>query len=105
MNASRKEVHVKYIALALLLTGCATPIQFTDGGRNVQPINTSVATSCKHLGLVESFKPVLAGGLSAAHIDIRNKVAARSGNAMVVNSQYVEGPGHGNIIADAYRCP
>jgi S1-C subfamily serine protease len=44
--------------------------------------------------------------MSAAQVDIRNKVAGLGGNAMVITSQYIT-PGqypHGNISAEAYKC-
>lgn len=97
---------MKYTAVfLLLLSGCATQ-QLTPSGASVQPITPGVATTknCKHLGMAQSHKPVLAGGLKAAQIDIRNKVAAAGGNAFVVSSQVVSSQGHAEIIADAYSC-
>lgn len=88
------------------LASCATPTKFTPEGRTVRTISAVVAQNCEHLGMSTSWKPVLAGGLPAAQIDIRNKVAALGGNAMLVVSQQVDPPPyqHAEIMAEAYRC-
>lgn len=93
------------VLLVLLLSACAAPLKMSAGGSAVKVVNSSVASSCKHLGPTQGWQPVAVGGLSAAHVDVRNKVAARGGNAMVISAQYMEGPGHGTVLADAYRCP
>lgn len=93
------------LTVALVLGGCAT-IKFTPEGQAVRTISPVVAQNCDHLGLVSSWKPVLDGGLTAAQVDIRNKVGALGANAMVVVSQQVDPPPyqHAQIMAEAYRC-
>jgi len=56
--------------------------------------------------MTTSWKPALDGGLPAAQIDIRNKVAALGGNSMLVVSQQVDPPPyqHAELMAEAYRC-
>jgi len=90
---------------SLTVASCATT-EFTPGGRTVRTISPVIAQNCEHLGMSSSWKPVIEGGLSAAQIDIRNKVAARGGNAMLVVSQQVDPPPyqHAQIMAEAYRC-
>lgn len=93
------------LSVALLVAGCAT-IKFTPEGQAVRTISPVVAQNCDHLGLASSWKPVLDGGLTAAQVDIRNKVGALGGNAMVIVSQQVDPPPyqHAQIMAEAYRC-
>lgn len=89
----------------LTLAGCQT-MTLTSEGVAIRTITPVVAQGCKHVGITGSFQPVIVGGMSAAQVDIRNKVASLGGNAMVITSQYVT-PGqypHGNISAEAYRC-
>jgi S1-C subfamily serine protease len=44
--------------------------------------------------------------MSAAQVDIRNKIASLGANAMVITAQYTDPPPypHGNISAEAYKC-
>lgn len=93
------------LTIPLILAGCAT-IKFTPEGQAVRTVSPVVAQNCDHLGLVSSWKPVLDGGLTAAQVDIRNKVGALGANAMVVVSQQVDPPPyqHAQIMAEAYRC-
>lgn len=99
----------KELLLALLaslaLASCAIT-KFTDQGRAVRTISPVVAQNCEHLGMSSSWKPSLEGGLTAAQIDIRNKVAAAGGNAMLVVSQQVDPPPyqHAQLMAEVYRC-
>ncbi len=89
----------------LLLTGCQT-MKLSPEAVAIRTISPAVAQSCKHIGIASSFQPVIVGGMSAAQIDIRNKVASLGANAMVITAQYLD-PGqypHGNISAEAYRC-
>jgi hypothetical protein len=88
-----------------LVAGCNTT-EFTQEGRDVRTITPNVAQDCEHLGLVSSFKPVVQGGLTAAQLDIRNKVGSLGANAMVVVLQQVDPAPyqHGRITAEAYRC-
>lgn len=92
--------------LCVALTACATPIEFTEGAKRVRVITPAVAhtAGCQHLGLIRAWRPVLSGGMLAAQIAVRNGVAERGGNALVVQSQYRTGEGHGEILGDAYRC-
>lgn len=87
------------------LSGCMTT-KFTKEGRTIRTISPVVAQNCKHIGIANSWKPSLEGGLSAAQIDIRNKVAALGGNAMIIASQQVDPPPyqHAEILAEAYNC-
>lgn len=90
---------------ALALVGCQS-MKLSPEGVAIRTITPVVAQSCKHVGIANSFQPVIVGGMSAAQVDIRNKVASLGGNAMVITAQYVD-PGqypHGNISAEAYQC-
>ncbi|OGS92896.1 MAG: hypothetical protein A2061_10320 [Gallionellales bacterium GWA2_59_43] len=93
------------LSTMLLVAGCAT-IEFTLEGQAVRTISPVVAQNCDHLGLASSWKAAGYGGLTAAQVDIRNKVGAMGGNAMVVASQQVDPPPyqHAQIMAEAYRC-
>lgn len=92
------------VVSSIVLTGCAAQ-QLSPEAKQVRVISPAVATQCKHLGLTQSFQPIIAGGMSAAQIDLRNKVAAAGGNAYVVSHQSVDYQGHADITADAYTCP
>jgi hypothetical protein len=94
---------VRYIVLSLLLAGCATQ-QFTEAGRQVRIINTSLAVSCQHLGMVTGWGPVLVGGMPYAQIQIRNRTAEKGANALAIVSQSVSPEGHGEVVGDAYLC-
>lgn len=90
---------------ALALVGCQT-MKLSPEGVAIRTITPVVAQSCKHVGIANSFQPVIVGGMTAAQVDIRNKVASLGGNAMVITAQYVD-PGqypHGHISAEAYKC-
>lgn len=93
------------LTILLLLAGCA-PIKFTPEGQAVRTISPVVAQGCDHIGLVSSWKPVIEGGLTAAQVDIRNKVGALGANAMIIVSQQVDPPPyqHARIMAEAYLC-
>jgi hypothetical protein len=88
-----------------VITGCAT-VELTSKGGAVRSLSPGVAQNCNHLGLVNSWKPVVDGGLVAAQIDIRNKVGNLGGNAMIVISQVVDPPPyqHAQVMAEAYFC-
>jgi hypothetical protein len=94
---------MKYSWLLLFLVGCATLTPEAKMVRTITP-GVAVAQGCTHLGMAQAFNPAIEGGMSAAQITIRNRVAARKGNAMVVTSQDSSG-GHGEITADVYACP
>ncbi len=89
--------------IALSLSGCATQ-KFTDEGRQVRIVSTGVASTCQHLGMVTGWGPALVGGMPYAQVQVRNKVAAKGGNALAISSQSVDGQGHGEVVGDAYRC-
>lgn len=93
------------LTTTLFVAGCAT-ITFTPQGQAVRSVSPDLARSCNHLGLVSSWKPVMEGGLTAAQVDIRNKVGALGANAILVVSQQVDPPPyqHASIMAEAYRC-
>lgn len=95
---------MKYIFAVVFLAGCASPIQLSAEGARVRPVSDGIAARCTHLGMVRSFQPVIVGGLSAAQVDIRNKVAAQGGNALVISAQTSDARGHGEVIGDAYSC-
>lgn len=91
--------------IGLSLTGCQT-LKLTPEGVAIRTITPVVAQGCRHVGIASSFQPVIAGGMAAAQVDIRNKIVNLGGNAMLITSQYVT-PGeypHGNISAEAYKC-
>ncbi len=98
---------MKYILflLSLSLAACTT-MKMSDGGRQVRVINSSVAAvqHCAHLGMVSGWGPYLSGGMPYAQVQVRNRVAEKGGNALVIASQSVTGPGHGEVVGDAYRC-
>ncbi len=91
--------------LIIALLGCET-MKLSPEGVAIRTITPVVASSCKYVGLANSFQPVLMGGMAAAQVDIRNKIASLRANAMVITAQYVD-PGewpHGNITAEGYIC-
>jgi hypothetical protein len=90
--------------LLLLLTGCATTQGLSPEAGQVRTVPTSFAASCQHLGMVQAFQPALVGGLSAAHVAARKKVALRGGNALTITAQTVDRSGHGEVLGDAYAC-
>lgn len=98
---------MKYsIFLPFLLVGCASPTPNHPNYSQVRVVPSGLAaTSCTFLGAVYSHKPVLQGGYPAAQRSVRNQVAAKGGNALVLTSQSESGTGHGEVMGDAYRCP
>lgn len=93
------------LPLLLLLSACATT-RMEPGASQVRIVSPGVvaAQKCSHLGMVRSFQPVLVGGMSAAQVDVRNKIARAGGNAYVVAAQSISPEGHGEVVADAYAC-
>src|SRR4051812_741424 len=88
----------------LFLAGAALP-ELTPGGRAVQTMTPDVVGACEPLGPASSWKPGSEGGQQAADVDIRNRIAARGGNAIVVRIVNVEHPKEdAEIIAESYRC-
>ena len=95
--------------LAVFVTGCAAH-QLTPEAQQVRVITPGVATTlnCKYLGMKIARGVAIEGGMSAAQVKIRNRVADAGGNAMVVTDQHLDYAGqyaHGNITVDAYKCP
>ena len=60
--------------------------------------------ACEPVGKFTSLKSAHEGGMPAAHIDVRNKVAKASGNAFVIGSQSGAPQGAGEITGDGYAC-
>lgn len=94
--------YTRLVVAVSLVSGCAT--QLSDQAKLVRPVALAPA-NCKHLGMVSTFQPVIAGGLRAAEVDIRNKVALAGGNVLVMSNRSVDTQGHADIIGDAYSCP
>ncbi len=98
-----------YYAVPLLLLGCAG-VQLSPEAKRVRVITPGVAAaqSCKHLGMASAFGAAMEGGMLAAQVKVRNKVAEAGGNAMVMTDSSTERMGqstHGNVTVDAYACP
>jgi hypothetical protein len=95
-----------FIVIATLQVGCASDIpRLTTAGAGVRTISPAIAQTCKHLGLVSSFTPGVFGGIEGAHLDARNKVASKGGNAILIVSSHISGGyDHGNVTAEAYSC-
>lgn len=93
------------ISTFFILSSCAT-VQLTSSGQQVRTISPVVAQDCAYNGMASSFMPVISGGLAAAQVDIRNKIASLGGNAMIIISQTIDPPPyqHGRITAEAYYC-
>lgn len=95
--------------IATALAGCAS-VQLSPEARQVRTITPAVATmeKCKFLSITSARGVALEGGMQAAQIKIRNQVASMGGNAMVITARDLEQSGqftHGNVEAEAYRCP
>jgi hypothetical protein len=93
------------ISVVAILNGCMT-LELTPEGSRVRTISSVVAQNCELKSTGSIFKPILAGGLSAAQIEARNDVASFGGNAMVIISQYMDPPPyqHGHISLEGYYC-
>lgn len=87
------------------IAGCET-MKLSQEGVAIRTITPVVAQNCEHVGIASTFQPVMVGGMSAAQVDIRNKIAKLGANAMVITAQYTDPPPypHGHITAEAYRC-
>ena len=59
---------------------------------------------CTLVGKVEPYKRIVLGGMPAAQLRVREKVAKAGGNAHVVTSQYLRPARAIRHQADAYRC-
>lgn len=88
----------------LLLLGCET-VKLSPDARSVRVLQSAGALGCTHIGMVQSYQAAIVGGLSAAHVDLRNKVADAGGNAVAITTQQVDRHGNGTLLGDAYRCP
>src|SRR3954463_5482536 len=100
--------HKKLLAslswVTVFLAGAAMP-ELTPGGKAVQTLTADVAARCESLGPVGAWKWGDDGGLQAAEVDIRNRIAAHGGNAIVVKTVTVEQPiPHAEIAAESFRC-
>jgi len=90
---------------AILLAGCAGQPPSPQAPTRVRLINAEQARAeCERLGEVELYKQLVVGGMPAAQLEVRAKVARAGGNAYVVTSQYIGPHGLMNILADVYRC-
>jgi hypothetical protein len=98
---------IKICALlaAALLAGCAVQPPSPDAPTRVRLISAEQARAhCERVGKVELYKYFVVGGMPAAQLEVRGKVAKAGGNAYVVTSQYLGPHGLFDIKADAYRC-
>lgn len=93
------------LLLPFLLAACGSQTKLSDEGRQVRVINTSMTTPCTHMGMVIGSGAALEGGLPAAQVKMRNRIAGNGGNAVVLTSQTVDGYGNAQVMGDAYRCP
>lgn len=90
-----------------ILAGCAVMpvvnVQLTPGGEKVRTITPTAAQNCIPVGFISSY---VHGWLRDGENDMRNKVAAAGGNAMVVISRRLDPPPdpHAELAATAYRC-
>ena len=93
-----------FCVTALLMAGCATTP--SPEGERVRIITAEAARvlACKHVGKFSSLKSANEGGMPAAHIDVRNKVAKANGNAFVIGLQSAAQEGEGDIRGDGYAC-
>ena len=89
---------------ALLMAGCAATL--SPDGKQVRIITPEAARilACEHVGKVSSVKSTSMGGMPAAHIDARNRVANANGNALAIASQSITPQGDGEITGDGYAC-
>ena len=89
---------------ALLMAGCAAT--FHPDAEHVRIITGEAARvlACKHVGEFASSKSANEGGMPAAHIEVRNRVAKANGNAFVIGLQSAAPQGDGEIRGDGYAC-
>ena len=93
------------VLAAVVLAGCAAQPPSPQAPTRVRLIGAEQAQAkCKRLGKVELYKQLVVGGMPAAQLAVRDKVAKAGGNAYVVTSQYIGPHGLFDIKADAYRC-
>ena len=93
------------VLAALVLAGCAVQPPSPQAPTRVRLISAERAQAeCERLAKVELYKQLVVGGMPAAQLQLRAKVAKAGGNAYVVTSQYIGPHGLIDIKADAYRC-
>jgi len=93
------------VIAAVLLAGCAAQPPSPQAPTRVRLLSAERAQAeCERLGKVELYKQRVVGGMPAAQLQVRAKVAKAGGNAYVVTSQYIGPHGLMNILADVYRC-
>jgi len=93
------------VLAAVLLAGCAAQPPSAQAPTRVRLLSAERAgAECERLGKVELYKQLVVGGMPAAQLRLRAKVAKAGGNAYVVTSQYIGPQGLTNILADVYRC-
>jgi hypothetical protein len=95
----------RVVFASVLLAGCAGQPPSPQAPTRVRLINAGQARAqCERLGKVELYKDLVVGGMPAAQLEVRAKVAKAGGNAYVVTSQYIGPRGLIDIKADVYRC-
>lgn len=100
----RMRARAIFILLATL-AGCATQPASPQAPTRVRLISAEQAKAgCKPVGKVELYKQIVVGGMPAAQLRLREKVAKAGGDAYVVTSQYLGPHGLFDIEADAYHC-
>ena len=93
------------VLAAVVLAGCAAQPPSPQAPTRVRLISAERAQAeCERLGKVELYRQRVVGGMPAAQLRLRAKVAQAGGNAYVVTSQYIGPHGLTNILADVYRC-
>jgi hypothetical protein len=92
------------VLAAVVLAGCAGQPPSPNAPTRVRLISAQQAAQCARLGEVELYKLRVVGGMEAATLQLRAKVAQAGGDAYVVSSQYIGPHGLFDIVADVYRC-
>jgi len=93
------------VLAAVALAGCAAQPPSPEAPTRVRLLSAERAQAeCERLGKVELYKQRVVGGMPAAQLRLRAKVAKAGGNAYVVTSQYIGPHGLIDIKADVYRC-
>ena len=88
-----------------MLAGCAGQPPSPQAPTRVRLLGAERAQAeCERLGKVELYQQRVVGGMPAAQLEVRAKVAKAGGNAYVVTSQYIGPHGLIDIKADVYRC-
>ncbi len=98
--------HVTLIAIALLISGCASKL--TSAGSKTRQIERSWMNQCKYIGSSHTSSSFKFGGdanYQSVKVDIRNITGANGGNAYVVNDFTSDGSGHYQSSFEMYKCP